>query len=74
MKALVAITIDGCNYGAWHYENYHVLKIGSHFVGQRRNKVNRVLLTIQYLNQLFDNKEQLINIDIEYLFNLSHWK
>ena len=53
-------------------KNYHMSKIGSHFVGQKRNKVNRVLLTIQYLNQVFDNKEQLINIDIEYLFSCSH--
>ena len=36
-----------------------------------RNKVNRVSLTIQYLNQVFDNKEQLINIDIVYLFSFS---
>ena len=39
--------------------------------GQKRNKVNRVSLTIQYLNQVFDNKEQLINIDIVYLFSFS---
>ena len=37
--------IDGFNYRVWHYENYRVTKIGSHFVGQKRNKVNRVLLT-----------------------------
>ena len=48
-----------------------MLKIGSHSVGLKRNKVNRVLLTIQYLNQVFDNKEQLINIDIVYLFSFS---
>ena len=61
--------IDGFNYRAWHYKNYHMPKIGRHFVGQKRNKVNRVSLTIQYLSQVFDNKEQLINIDIVYLFS-----
>ena len=54
--------------------NYHVTKIGSHFVGQKRNKVNRVSLTIQYSNQVFENKEQLLNIDIEYLFRFSRRK
>ena len=49
-------------------------KIGSHFVGQKNNKVNHVWLTIQYLNQVFDNKEQLIGINIEFLFNFSHLK
>ena len=47
-------------------------KIGSHFVGQKRNKVNRVSLTIQYLNQVFDYKEQLVNIDIVYLFSFDY--
>ena len=46
--------------------------MGCHFVGQKRNKVNRVWLTIQYLNQVFDNKEQLINIDIVYLFRMHY--
>ena len=40
------VPIDEFNYRAWHYKNYHVPKIGSHFVGQKRNKVNRVSLTI----------------------------
>ena len=60
----IRVAIDGFNYRAGHYKNYHVPKIGCHFVGQKRNKVSRVSLTIQYLNQVFDNKEQLINIDI----------
>ena len=52
-------------------KNYHVPKTDSYFVGQKRNKVNRISLTIQYLSQVFDNKKQLINIDIEYLFSFS---
>ena len=65
------LPIDGFNYRAWHYKSHHMPKIGSHFVGQKRNQVIRVSLTIQYLNQVFDNKEQLINIDIAYLFSFS---
>ena len=56
------LLIDGFNYRAWHYKSYHMPKIGSHL---------RASLTIQYLNQVFDNKEQLINIDIVYLFSFS---
>ena len=44
-------------------------KIGSHFIGQKASKINLILLIIQYSNQLFENKEQLVNIDIEYLFD-----
>ena len=44
-------------------------KIGSHFIGQNASKINLILLIIQYSNQLFENKEQLVNIDIEYLFD-----
>ena len=40
--------IDGFNYRAWHYKNYHVTKTGSHFVGQKGNQINRVSLVIQY--------------------------
>ena len=32
------------------------MKIGSHFEGQKRNKVNCLLLTIQYSKQVFENK------------------
>ena len=64
-----AIYIDGFNYRVWHYKNYHVMKISSYFVGKKRNKVNRILLTIQYSNQVFENEEQLVNRDIEYLFS-----
>ena len=39
--------IDGFNYRAWHYKNYHVTKIGSHFVGQKGNQINCVSLVIQ---------------------------
>ena len=46
-----------------------MIKIGSHFVGQKASKINHVPLVIQYSNQLFENKEQLENIDIEYLFS-----
>ena len=42
----IQLAIDGFNYRAWHYKNYHVPKIGSHFVGQKRSKVYRVSLTI----------------------------
>ena len=55
------LLIDGFNYKVWHYKSYHVPKISSHFVGQKRNQVICVLLTIRYLNQVFDNKERLIN-------------
>ena len=65
-----AKAIDGFNYRAWHYKNIHVTKTGSHFVGQKGNQINRVSLVIQYSNQVFENKEQLANIDIEYLFSL----
>ena len=40
--------IDGFDYRAWHYKNYHVTKTGSHFVGQKGNQINRVSLVIQY--------------------------
>ena len=49
-------------------------KIGSHFVGQKINKVSRVSPTIQYLNQAFDNEEQLINIDKVSAGNSGHPK
>ena len=42
------INIDGFNYRAWHYKNYHVTKTGSHFVGQKGNQISRVSLVIQY--------------------------
>ena len=42
------VCIDGFNYRAWHYNNYHVTKTGSHFVGQKGNQINRVSLVIQY--------------------------
>ena len=34
-------------------------------VGQKGNKMNPVLLIIQYSNQMLENKEQLVHIDIE---------
>ena len=53
---------------------YFVIKIsrdlnlhGSHFVGQKRNKINRFLPISQYSNQVFQNEEQLLNIDIEHI-------
>ena len=42
-------------------------KSGSHFVGQKRNKINRFSLISQYSNQIFENEEQLLNIDIEHI-------
>ena len=44
-------------------------KSGSHFVGQKRNKINRFSPISQYSNQVyvFENKEQLLNIDIEHI-------
>ena len=41
-------------------------KISDHFIVQKRNKINLVSLIIQYSKQVFENKEQLENIDIEY--------
>ena len=54
----IYVRIDGFNYRAWHYKNYHVTKTGSHFVGQKGKQINRVSLVIQYSNQVFENKEQ----------------
>ena len=42
-----------------------MIKIGSHFVGEKASKINHFTLIIQYSNQLFENKEQLVNIEIE---------
>ena len=66
--------IDGFNYRVWHYKNYHMMKIGSHFVGQKRNKANCISLTIQCLNQVFENKEQLVNMDTDFLVNKSDFR
>ena len=41
-------------------------KISSRFIVQKRNKINCVSLIIQYSKQVFENKEQLVSIDIEY--------
>ena len=49
-------------------------KIGNRFIGQKRNKVNCASLIIQYSNQLVENKEQLINLGIEYLFSFNCYK
>ena len=53
---------------------YFVIKISrdlnlalSHFVGQKRNKINRFSPISQYSNQVFENEEQLLNIDIEHI-------
>ena len=43
-------------------------KIGSHFVGQKKSKINIVSLIIHYSILLADSKEQLVNIDMESLF------
>ena len=50
-----------------------MIKIGSHFVGQKASKIGHVLLVFQYSNQLFENMEQLVNIEIEYLFSFIHY-
>ena len=42
------------------------LKLAAILVGQKKNKINHVSLTSQYLNQVFENEEQLANIDIEH--------
>ena len=43
-------------------------KSGSHFVGQKRNKINRFSPIYQYSNHaVFENEEQLFNIDIEHI-------
>ena len=36
-------------------------------VGQKRNKINRFSPISQYSNQVFENEEQLLNIDIEHI-------
>ena len=48
---------------------YFVIKIlrDRHFVGQKRNKINRFSPISQYSNQVFENEEQLLNIDIEHI-------
>ena len=48
-----------------------VTKISSHFVGQKETNFAGI---IQYSNQLFENKEQLVNTDIEYLFSFSNYR
>ena len=42
------------------------MKISSHFVGQKRNKINGVSMIVHYSNQVMENKKQLVNIYIEY--------
>ena len=42
-------------------------KSGSHFLGQKRNKINRFSPISQYSNQEFKNEEQLLSIDIEHI-------
>ena len=46
-----------------------VTKISSHFVGQKETCFAGI---IQYSNQLFENKEQFVNTDVEYLFSFSN--
>ena len=36
-------------------------------VGQKRNKINQFSPISQYLNQVFENEEQFLNIDIEHI-------
>ena len=73
-KLWILSSIDEFNYRVQRYKNYHLNKTGIHFVGQKRNQINGVSLIIQYSNQLFENKEQLLNIDIEYLFIKSNFR
>ena len=44
---------------------YHMIKISSHFVGQKKSKINIVSLIIHYTIQLMESKELLVNIDME---------
>ena len=37
------------------------------FIGQNRNKINHFSPISQYSNQVFENEEQLLNIDIEHI-------
>ena len=65
--AQLASYIDVLNYWAWHHKNITRHKFGSHFVGQKRNKINRFSLIYQYSYQVFENEEQLLNIEIEHV-------
>ena len=47
--------MDEFNYRVWHYKNYHVTKT--------------LIVFANYSLQVLENKKQLVNIDIEYLFS-----
>ena len=59
--------IDVLSYWAWRHKNITRPKPGSHFVGQKRNKITRFSPIYQYSNQVFENEEQLLNIEIEHI-------
>ena len=44
------------------------------FVGQKKNKINRVTLISQYSNEVFENEKQLVNIDFKHMFGFSRYK
>ena len=52
----------------------HMTKVGSYFVGQKRNKINCIALIIQCSNQLSENKEQLANLYRYRIFSFSNQK
>ena len=43
----------------FHHKNIMQPKSGSHFIGQKRNKINRFSPISQYSNQVFENEEHL---------------
>ena len=45
------------------------MQVSSHFVGQKETYFAGI---IQYSNQSFENQEQLLNTNIEYLFSFSN--
>ena len=62
------LPIDEFNKWAWHSICITQLQIGSHFVGQKKNEINRVRLISQHSNEVFENEKQLVNIDFKHIF------
>ena len=60
--------IDEFNKWAWRSIRITRLQIGSHFVGQKKNEINRVTLISQHSNEVFENEKQLVNIDFKHIF------
>ena len=65
ISIIVIITlnnIDEFNKYAWRSIRTMQLQIGSHFVGQKKNVINRVARISQHSNEVFENETQLVNI------------